>query len=180
MSKVSKRSFQPQLVLGDAEAYAAARAAEQRAEEDARAARDALISSSNGGPASPQGSRGAAFDPSTIPKQIWDAANLLSDKGTAIIQIYQELAAGRWVCLLGVLVQWQRSATAGSYQHTPASQQQLQLVLYLYGWHVQQSDALSSNICRALVSSGGTTIHCHDLYNHGSCRRSTHMHVVYC
>jgi hypothetical protein len=100
MSKVSKRAFQPQLVLGDAEAYAAARAAEQRAEEDARAARDASSSSPSGAPTSPGGSRGAAFDPSTIPKQIWDAANLLSDKGTTIIQIYQELAAGRCVYML--------------------------------------------------------------------------------
>ena len=74
------KKFKPHICLGDAEAYQAAVRKEQHPPEE------------------PAGEANrSSFDPSSIPKDIWDAANLLAEHGTSIVKIYNELVRDRCV-----------------------------------------------------------------------------------
>ncbi len=73
------KRFKPHLVLGDAQVYEEAVARASKAAER---------------PA-PQGLD--AFDPASVPKDIWDAANLLADRGVDIVRAYVHLTQERWV-----------------------------------------------------------------------------------
>jgi hypothetical protein len=74
------KTFKPHICLGDAEEYQTAVRNEQQLVEE---------------PATEASS--SSFDPSSIPREIWDAANLLAENGTSILKIYNELVRDRCV-----------------------------------------------------------------------------------
>lgn len=80
-SQHAAASFKPQLCLGDAatyEAWVAAEAAGRRAP-----------------PPPPDAVWLASLDRSTIPGEVWAAADLLGDRGAPLVRTYLELAADR-------------------------------------------------------------------------------------
>lgn len=90
--QLDTRRFRPHQVLGDAQHYEAVLEEEQqRLQAQQRAGDD-----QTNAPAQSD-DPWSCIDPDSVPKDVWEAAQLLGEKGLRLLQIYRELADQRWV-----------------------------------------------------------------------------------